>query len=774
MSFEKGDTVVLYDENSEFDGMTGDILQVTETMFGDFIYTIQFDEGRETGISEDIIDAVETDDGSRTSGPTGVGAPSEAMSRTDSGADPTEPGTEEWAFETGGSVESSPTVVDGTVYVGSRDNNLYAVDAANGREEWAFETGDSIKSSPTVINGTVYVGSYDHHLYAVNAESGREEWTFDTGANIYSSPTVINGTVYVGWCSHPDSRDDHLYAVDAKSGRKEWTLASGGGSARSFETAFNKSYDTPTNTPPTVVAGVIYFGCRDSHLYAVDTHGKQKWRFETEGWLKSSPTVADGIVYAGSLGGILYAVDAASGHKEWGFETGFVEDSPVVADGTVYVGNNDLYAVDIHSGQQEWRSEGVQTSSSPMVVDGTAYVGGHDGTLCAVDTESGREEWAFEAGGNILSSPTVADGTVYLGSSEGSSGALHAVAATGDEEESSSPKLAASDTAHGGPSEHAPITEAQTEQVADAETSPPRRPSLSPEDLTIVKEIGAGGQAIIKEARVPEAQHPPARVAVREPDTSATLTREAVEEFCSQTELWATIDARERKKQRWDGYEHIVGVIATGDRQPWVAMEYMNGGDLEELLAEHPDGLPVGQALWTGECVCKGLEIAHNLGHVHLDVKPGNVLLKGTDGWPWPKIADWGLARMLATETGTMEGLSVEYAGPEQFDSGKFGDPDQLTDIYQTGTLVYALLTGNPPATGGQLEVMNTVIGEEPIAPPSERRADLPPAVDAAVGVALERQKTDRYSSVSVFGDALHALRTGGQLPPAATARLDE
>lgn len=312
------------------------------------------------------------------------------------------------------------------------------------------------------------------------------------------------------------------------------------------------------------------------------------------------------------------------------------------------------------------------------------------------------------------------------------------------------------------------------EPSVEVVASPPRRPSLSHEDLTIAEEIGAGGQAIIKKARVPEAKQPPARVAVREPDTSATLTREAVEEFLSQAGLWATIDARERKKQRWDGYEHIVGVVATGDRQPWVAMEYMDGDDLEELLAEHPDGLPVGQALWIGECVCKGLEVAHNLGKVHLDVKPGNVLLKETGKWPWPKIADWGLARMLANETGTMEGLSVEYAGPEQFDSEEFGDPDQLTDIYQTGTLVYALLTGNPPATGGQLEVMKTVIGEEPIAPPSERRADLPPAVDAAVGVALERQKTDRYSSVSVFGDALHALRTGGQLPPAVTARLDE
>jgi serine/threonine protein kinase/cold shock CspA family protein len=319
----------------------------------------------------------------------------------------------------------------------------------------------------------------------------------------------------------------------------------------------------------------------------------------------------------------------------------------------------------------------------------------------------------------------------------------------------------------------ADIPESQ-EPGVEAVASPPRRPSLSHEGLTIAEEIGAGGQAIITEARLPEAKQPPARVALREPDTSATLTREAVEEFLSQAETWATVDAREREKRRWADSEHIVGVIATGDRQPWVAMEYMDGGDLEELLVKHPDGLPVGQALWTGACVCKGLEVAHNLGKVHLDVKPRNVLLRETDGWSWPKLADWGLSRTLAEETGTMEGLSVQYAAPEQFDSTKFGDPDQLTDIYQVGALVYALLTGEPPATGGQLEVMKTVIGEEPIAPPGDRRAELPPEVDAVVGLALEREKTDRYSSVSVFGDALHALRTGGRLPPAVAARLDE
>jgi outer membrane protein assembly factor BamB len=759
-------------------------------------------------------------------------------------------GREEWAFETDGEIYSSPTVVDGTVYVGSNDNYLYAVDVDGGEEEWRFNAG-GLAISPTVVDGTVYAGSDDYNLYAVDAGSGEEEWRFEA-RDIVGPPTVVDGTVYVG------SDDDNLYAVDAGSGEEEWRFETGG-----------------VVGSPTVADGTVYVGSRDN-LYAVDAaSSEQEWAFETEGEIFSSPTVVDGTVYVGSLERKnLYAVDAGSGEEEWRFETRDTVGSPTVADGTVYVGSADtnLYAVGAASGTEEWMFEtgGSLVFSSPTVADGTVYVGSNDFNLYAVEAASGEEKWAFETEGEIFSSPTVVDGTVYVGSIHnlyaveaepspspesptrtptptpapetptgngeaflpsvtalpeeavgggvlaalgGLAYAIFGRSGDGDTtdgspsappgggrepptERSGPPERAAaqSGAATGGATEPStgssgpardesvdsrprpPLGASPMAEVPSAASvaSPPRRPALDQKQLTVVEEIGAGGQAIITEARVPEAQQPPATVALREPDTSATLTREAVEEFLSQAETWATVDAREREKQRWADSEHIVGVVAVGDRQPWLAMEYMDGGDLEELLAEHPDGLPVGQALWTAECVCKGLEIAHQLGRAHLDVKPGNVLLRETDGWPWPKLADWGLARTLATETGTMDGLSVAYAGPEQFDSETFGDPDQLTDIYQTGALVYALLTGEPPATGGQLEVMKTVIGEEPVAPPSERRAELPLEVDAVVGLALEREKTDRYSSVSVFGDALHALRTGGRLPPAVAARLDE
>jgi outer membrane protein assembly factor BamB len=79
-------------------------------------------------------------------------------------------GNKRWQFDTGEQMASSPAVVDGTVYVGSIDSNLYAVDAATSTKHWQFDTSGSVESSPAVVDGTVYVGNFDGNLYAIEEE----------------------------------------------------------------------------------------------------------------------------------------------------------------------------------------------------------------------------------------------------------------------------------------------------------------------------------------------------------------------------------------------------------------------------------------------------------------------------------------------------------------------------------------------------------------------------------------------------------------------------
>jgi len=78
-----------------------------------------------------------------------------------------------WEFETGSVVTSSPAIgSDGTVYVGSKDKKLYAINGKSGVKLWEFETGGDVSSSPAIgSDGTVYVGSYDNKLYAIATDS---------------------------------------------------------------------------------------------------------------------------------------------------------------------------------------------------------------------------------------------------------------------------------------------------------------------------------------------------------------------------------------------------------------------------------------------------------------------------------------------------------------------------------------------------------------------------------------------------------------------------
>jgi outer membrane protein assembly factor BamB len=289
--------------------------------------------------------------------------------------------------------------------------------------------------------------------------------------------------------------------------------------------------------------------------------------------------------------------------------------------------------------------------------------------------------------------------------------------------------------------------------------SPPRREL----DYEVIREgevIGSGGQAIIRRCELGD--DTPSVVAVKEPlHPTKTIDSSQTETFLESAATWRRLDTKEREKRVFEDSEHIVGIVDLGDEVPWVAMEYMDGGSLSDRLDANPEGLPVDEALWIAERLCRGLEVAHDSGIAHLDLKPDNVLFRETtdDTWDVPKIGDWGLARVLIEESATLDAYSIEYAAPEHFDSD-LGSTDKYSDIYQLGALVYAMLTGRPPHTGSQAEVMYDVVhGEEPT-PPTELRADLPDAVDKVVLTALSREKSDRYrGKIDRFGDALQAIR---------------
>ncbi|MEV0372015.1 PQQ-binding-like beta-propeller repeat protein [Streptomyces sp. NPDC050636] len=322
------------------------------------------------------------------------------------------PGTLRWQYSTHGSVISSPTVADGVVYVGSTDNNLYAIDAVTGEHRWRYTIKEPVYSSPTVADGVVYFSGEVNNLYAIDAATGKYRWHYE--GDIDSSPTVADGMVYFG------SNNANLYGIDAATGKLRWQY-----------NIVLASY----SSSPTVADGVMYVSSDDGGLYAIDiTSRKALWNYRSSdggSGVYSSPTVFGGVVYVGSDDHTLYAIDTITGKHRWHYTTKGEVASPTVSGGMVYFGSYDanLYAVDAAAGKLRWRytTKGA-VSSSPAVADGVVYVGSDDANLYAVDAASGNEHWRRLTKRGVNSSPTVVDGVVYVGSGDSN---LYAVTAAG-------------------------------------------------------------------------------------------------------------------------------------------------------------------------------------------------------------------------------------------------------------------------------------------------------------------------------------------------------
>ena len=299
--------------------------------------------------------------------------------------------------------------------------------------------------------------------------------------------------------------------------------------------------------------------------------------------------------------------------------------------------------------------------------------------------------------------------------------------------------------AAGEPSSEPRATEPAPDPTPVRSLGPPDRIPRAPdlpvayEDVTDKEPIGRGGNADVYRATVRNGQ----TVAFKEPRMSGTLHTDAVDRLLAEAETW----------DKLDDHDHVVGVVDYGaDPLPWIAMEYMDAGDLSERAGE----LDLDGALWTAEAITEGVRHAHRRGVAHLDLKPANVLFRSVDGaWDAPKVADWGLSKHLLDHSQSVEGLSPQYAAPEQFDSDR-GPADDLTDVYQLGAVLYELFTGRPPYTGDPTTVMHQVLNEEP-APPSEV-ADVPAALDDVLLTALATEKADRYDSVLYLRDAFRDL----------------
>jgi serine/threonine protein kinase len=273
-------------------------------------------------------------------------------------------------------------------------------------------------------------------------------------------------------------------------------------------------------------------------------------------------------------------------------------------------------------------------------------------------------------------------------------------------------------------------------------SDPPNRLTAALSDrYRIERELGQGGMATVYLAEDLK-HHRQVAIKVLRPELAAVL---GAERFVQEITTTAQLQ-----------HPHILPLFDSGQAGGFLyyVMPYIEGETLRTRLdREHQLGIEEAVKITTE--VADALDYAHRHGVVHRDIKPENILLHDER----PMVADFGIALAVSAAAGgrmTETGLSLgtpHYMSPEQATAEK--DITGRSDIYSLASVLYEMLTGNPPHTGASAQQIIMKIVTDAPRPVTELRKSVPPNVAAALSKALEKLPADRFDTAKSFADAL-------------------
>lgn len=259
----------------------------------------------------------------------------------------------------------------------------------------------------------------------------------------------------------------------------------------------------------------------------------------------------------------------------------------------------------------------------------------------------------------------------------------------------------------------------------------------------ILNRLGQGGMGIVYLARDTQLQRD---VAIKLM-TSMTRSGDGFRErFLREARALAAVRS-----------DHVVQIhsIEQHDNTPFLVMEYVSGGSLQDRLAR-TGPLDWRDAVRIAGQVASGLQAAHDLGIIHRDVKPGNILLDEKSGRV--KLTDFGLARSSGDdwpEGGEHLAGTPEYMSPEHVAGEKLGP---ASDQYSLGCVLFAMGTGKPPLAGcDPWKVLHRTVHEQPPAL-DDARPEIPPSLAAIVDRLLHKSPADRFANMAAVQSALAAV----------------
>ena len=293
--------------------------------------------------------------------------------------------------------------------------------------------------------------------------------------------------------------------------------------------------------------------------------------------------------------------------------------------------------------------------------------------------------------------------------------------------------------------------------MTDSLNALPRLTAALADRYRIERELGQGGMATVYLAQDLK-HHRQVAIKVLKPELAAVL---GADRFVQEITTTAQLQ-----------HPHILPLFDSGtaDGFLYYVMPYIQGETLRNKLdREHQLGIDEAVRITTE--VADALDYAHRHGVIHRDIKPENILLH--DGRPM--VADFGIALAVSAAAGgrmTETGLSLgtpHYMSPEQATAEK--EITGKSDIYSLASVLYEMLTGDPPHVGASAQqIIMKIIAEEP-RPVTELRKSVPPDIAAALRIALEKLPADRFASAREFAEALHGRGLSAAMLAASGAR---
>lgn len=262
------------------------------------------------------------------------------------------------------------------------------------------------------------------------------------------------------------------------------------------------------------------------------------------------------------------------------------------------------------------------------------------------------------------------------------------------------------------------------------------------ERYELLSELGAGAMGVVYKARDRKLDEVVAIKMLK----SGTVDADSLQRLKSELKLARRIT-----------HPNVLRTYDFGevDGSPYISMEYVAGMTLRALLKRR-GRLPYGAGLRIARQLCAGLAAVHEVGVLHRDIKPGNVILEHRGN---AKLMDFGISRPARAAEATASGVFMgtpHYLSPEQV---RGGQPDVRSDIYALGVVLEELFTGGMPFEDeGTMEVAVARVKQDPI-PPSHYWPEIPQALEAVILHCLARNPAERYQNVEELSAQLGALR---------------